>query len=246
MTRHHKEYRMSADYNVLIAAAASLGFFHTILGPDHYLPFIVMRRARGWSMTKTLAITAACGFGHVASSVVLGAVGIALGVAVSELESVESERGDIAAWALILFGIAYASWGFRQAARNKPHTHIHNHQDSDAHHHTHVHASGHAHVHDTGSGKSITPWVLFTIFVLGPCEPLIPMLLYPAATGSWWGVAAVASVYGIATLITMEIVVIVAGHGVERIPFGRLERYSHALAGLAILLSGIAIAFLGL
>ena len=237
---------MTADNTVLIAAAASIGFFHTILGPDHYLPFIVMRKARGWSLTKTLVITAACGLGHVASSVVLGAIGIALGLAVSELESVESVRGDIAAWALIFFGLAYASWGFRQATRNKPHEHIHNHPDGDAHVHTHTHASGHAHVHDAGKETSITPWVLFTIFVLGPCEPLIPMLMYPAATGSMWGVAAVAAVYGIATLITMEIIVIVAGHGVERIPFGRLERYAHALAGLAILLSGLAIAFLGL
>ena len=246
MTSRHKEYRMSADFTVLIAAAASIGLFHTILGPDHYLPFIVMRRARGWSLAKTLAITAACGFGHVASSVVLGAIGIVLGIAVSEMESVESVRGDIAAWALIFFGLAYASWGLRQAARNKPHTHVHNHPDGAAHLHTHVHASGHAHVHDTGTGASITPWVLFTIFVLGPCEPLIPMLLYPAATGSMWGVAAVATVYGIATILTMEIIVIIAGHGVERIPFGRLERYAHALAGLAILLSGLAIAFLGL
>ncbi len=237
---------MTANNTVLIVAAASIGFFHTILGPDHYLPFIVMRKARGWSLAKTLAITAACGLGHVASSVVLGAIGIALGLAVSELESVESVRGDIAAWALIFFGLAYASWGFRQATRSAPHEHVHNHPDGDAHVHTHNHASGHAHVHDAGKGASITPWVLFTIFVLGPCEPLIPMLMYPAAMGSMWGVAAVAAVYGIATLITMEIIVIVAGHGVERIPFGRLERYAHALAGLAILLSGLAIAFLGL
>ena len=237
---------MSAELTVLIAAAASIGFFHTIIGPDHYLPFIVMRKARGWSLAKTLVITTACGLGHVASSVVIGMIGIAMGVAVSELEGVESVRGDIAAWALIFFGLAYASWGLRQAARRKPHGHVHKHPDGSAHVHTHTHAGGHAHVHDSGTGVSITPWVLFTIFVLGPCEPLIPMLMYPAATGSLMGVIAVVSVYGIATILTMEVVVILAGYGVEKIPFGPLERYAHALAGLAILLSGLAITFLGL
>ncbi len=38
---------MSHEIVVLGIAAASIGFFHTLLGPDHYLPFIVMARARG-------------------------------------------------------------------------------------------------------------------------------------------------------------------------------------------------------
>ena len=49
-----------ASLSVLIGAV-SVAFFHTLLGPDHTLPFIVLARARGWSMARTLAITFVCG-----------------------------------------------------------------------------------------------------------------------------------------------------------------------------------------
>ncbi len=116
---------MSEELIVLITAAASIGFFHTLFGPDHYLPFIIMTKAGKWSFRKTALVTLLCGTGHVLSSVLLGFVGVALGIAVSELISIESVRGNMAAWALIAFGLVYFVWGVRNAIRNKPHTHFH-------------------------------------------------------------------------------------------------------------------------
>ena len=168
---------MGDSLTVLLATAASIGFVHTVLGPDHYLPFIIMGRVRGWSRVRTLAITGLCGVGHVLGSIVLGAAGAVLGVAAGSLEAVEALRGELAAWLLIGFGVAYFAWGIRLAARRRPHTHRHIHVDGRSHEHTHDHRNAHAHVHD---GGSFTPWVLFVIFVLGPCEPLIPVLMYPA------------------------------------------------------------------
>jgi nickel/cobalt exporter len=92
---------MSVELVSLIGAAVAIGFFHTLLGPDHYIPFIVMSKARNWSMGKTGVITFLCGIGHVASSVVLGAVGIAAGIALKHLEITESIRGEIAGWVLL-------------------------------------------------------------------------------------------------------------------------------------------------
>jgi hypothetical protein len=71
---------MSENLTVLTWTAASIAFVHTILGPDHYLPFIVMARARRWSIFKTAWITALSGFAHVISSILLGAIGIGVGV----------------------------------------------------------------------------------------------------------------------------------------------------------------------
>jgi hypothetical protein len=95
---------VSPELVALTITAASIGVGHTLLGPDHYLPFVVLARARGWSRTTTVAVTVLCGLGHVGSSVVLGLVGIALGVAVARVEGIESARGDIAAWLLTAFG----------------------------------------------------------------------------------------------------------------------------------------------
>ena len=64
---------------LLLGTAVTIGFVHTVLGPDHYLPFIVMAKSGRWSAAKTAVVTALCGVGHIASSVALGLIGIALG-----------------------------------------------------------------------------------------------------------------------------------------------------------------------
>ncbi|MHC4571612.1 MAG: urease accessory protein UreH domain-containing protein, partial [Planctomycetota bacterium] len=221
-------------------------FFHTILGPDHYLPFIMMSWARKWSMVKTTLITLLCGLGHIGSSVVLGLIGVAIGLAVNRLEIVESVRGNLAAWLLIAFGLAYFVWGLRRAYQRKAHAHSHTHTIGVAHEHLHNHQREHAHVHDDKTTPNITPWVLFVIFVFGPCEPLIPILMYPAAKNSLFGLLVVTCVFGIVTIATMLGVVLLSIAGVNFIPLSRLQRFSHVIAGATICLCGLAIQFLGL
>ena len=241
---------MSQDLSILLVAAASIGFLHTLMGPDHYLPFIVISKARNWSLVKTSWITFLCGIGHVAGSIVLGLIGAALGIAVGKLESVESVRGDLAAWAFIAFGLTYFAWGVRRALKNKPHTHEHFHSDGSLHRHEHKHHEEHAHAHGVKSNEkekvNITPWVLFTIFVFGPCEPLIPILMYPASQSSWGAMLVVAAVFAATTISTMLAIVLLTAKGISFLPMGKLERYNHALAGFIIFASGAGIKWLGL
>lgn len=236
---------MTFELSALIILAISMGFFHTLMGPDHYLPFIVMSKSRKWSLIKTSWITFLCGLGHVASSVVLGFVGIALGIGVSKLEGIESVRGDIAAWLFITFGLVYFVWGVRKAIKNKPHTHLHFHTH-EKHEHEHTHHDEHAHVHTQENKKSLTPWVLFLIFAFGPCEPLIPILMYPAAKGNFFGVILVASTFAIFTIGTMLTIVLLGSFGINFLPMKKIERYTHAIAGGTIALCGFGIVFLGL
>jgi ABC-type nickel/cobalt efflux system permease component RcnA len=237
---------MSKELMMLYITAASIGFIHTLLGPDHYLPFIVMRRARKWSLAKTGLITFCCGLGHIFGSLILGIIGIIFGIAVMKLEAFEAVRGNLAGWALLGFGFAYFLWGLRRAVRNRPHRHLHIHEDSSDHAHLHAHTGEHAHVHQRQAKTNITPWILFTIFVLGPCEPLIPVLMYPAAKQSIAGLIGVTAIFGATTILTMLGIVMIASLGIKVVPFGRLERYAHALAGAAIFFCGAAIQFLGL
>jgi len=252
---------MNSGISLLCTTAAAIGFVHTLLGPDHYVPFVAMSRVGRWSVRKTFIVTLLCGLAHVLSSVALGVIGIALGVAVFKLETVESVRGNIAGWLLTGFGLAYFVWGVHRAIRNKPHTHFHGHSDGSVHAHSHVHQTEHLHVHATPpsesaasepataqasintkpSEASLTPWVLFTIFGFGPCEPLIPIVMYPAAAGSAWGVAIVTAVFATATISTMLVIVLIGYRAMDAIPLGRLERYGHALAGFALFACGAAI-----
>ncbi|MFC1508061.1 sulfite exporter TauE/SafE family protein [Candidatus Omnitrophota bacterium] len=230
----------------LYIAAATLGFLHTVFGPDHYLPFIVMSKARKWSLLKTALLTFVCGLGHILSSVLIGIVGIIFGIGVLKLGALESIRGNLAGWVLIIFGFTYLAWGLRMAKKHRPHRHLHDHMEHKGHSHIHTHTEEHAHAHLEKGKPNITPWVLFTIFVLGPCEPLIPVLMYPALKNSIVGVIGVTAVFGIVTIVTMLSIVIVSTFGINFIPLGRFERYTHALAGGTICLCGLAIQFLGL
>jgi nickel/cobalt exporter len=244
---------MTEQLVILTVTAASIGLIHTLIGPDHYVPFIALAGARKWSLPRTLAVTAVCGVGHVLGSVALGGVGLLLGIALGGLEWFEGFRGDIAGWLLLGFGLAYLTWGLRQAYRNRPHRHWHGHADGTLHEHRHTHKQEHAHVHAASRVEAekspaprqptrrVTPWVLFLVFIFGPCEALIPVLMYPAAEGRWWGVVLVVAVFGLATVATMLVAVAVGYLGISRLPLGRLERFSHAFAGLALVACGLAI-----
>lgn len=237
---------MANEISVLAIAAASIAFFHTLFGPDHYLPFIVMSRSGNWSRRKTAWITFLCGCGHVLGSILLGIFGVALGIAITSLESVEAFRGNLAAWALIAFGLVYCVWGVRQAVRNKSHRHCHAHEDGSRHNHVHIHSNGHLHVHEEKTNKSMTSWILFTIFVFGPCEPLIPLLMYPAAKSSVPGLILVTTIFSIVTILTMLGIVLIVSSGINLVPITKLERYTHAIAGATIFLCGMSIQFMGL
>ncbi len=187
-----------------------------------------------------------CGAGHVLSSIVLGIIGIALGISINKLGAIESFRGGLAAWLLIAFGVGYFAWGVIRARKSRPHVHWHAHGDASMPIHKHTHSKDHLHLHKGEKAKNLTPWILFTIFVFGPCEPLIPLLIYPAAKSSIFGLVLVTGVFGVVTIVTMLSIVILLSLGANLLPMGRLERYTHALAGATICLCGIAIRFLGL
>ena len=236
---------MDNSIALLSVTAISLGFFHTILGPDHYLPFIVMSQAKKWSLRKTMWITFLCGIGHVLSSVILGLVGIAVGISVTRLVNVESFRGNIAAWLFIAFGLVYMIISIRNLLKNRKHTHSHHHSDSENHAHEHDHHKDHAHFHQDDVVKT-TPWILFLIFVFGPCEPLIPILMYPAAKSNIAGSVLVSVLFSVVTIATMMSIVLVFKLGLNKIDLKPIERYSHLIAGAMIFFSGLAIQFLGL
>lgn len=216
----------SPALSVIAVGAAGVAVVHTLAGPDHYLPFIVMARARRWSLARTAGWTLVCGLGHVGSSVILGLGGVMLGYGLEHVQIVEGIRGNLAAWAMIAFGLVYLAWGLKRAARR--------------------HADHSGHSHGDSDGFRLTPWILFTIFVFGPCEPMIPLVMYPAMRGSWLDVWTVVTVFSVLTLASMLAVVLLTVKGTGYLPTRALERFNHAIAGGTILLAGCAIQFLGL
>lgn len=180
------------------------------------------------------------------SSIILGLIGIATGIAIQRLELWEGMRGSIVSYIFTVFGLLYFIWGLKRAYQNKLHTHLHFHKDGSQHSHEHTHRHAHAHIHEEENKVNLTPWILFTIFVFGPCEPLIPLVMYPAAKNNVWHLVIVTAVFAFVTILTMIGLVLLLSKGFTLMPMKFLERYSHAIAGGTILLCGLGMLFLGL
>ena len=193
-----------------------------------------------------MIITVLCGIGHVGSSILLAFLALTLGWSLTNIHFFEDYRGDIAGWLLIAFGLVYMIWGIRRAIKKKPHSHIHRHTDGSVHDHEHIHFEGHSHIHQVKESKSLTPWILFLIFVFGPCEPLIPIVMFPAANNNIPGLVGVILIFSLVTIITMMSIVGATAYGLKLINLSFMERYSNALAGGIILIMGIGVQFLGL
>ena len=215
---------LTATALVLLGTAATVALVHTLVGVDHTLPFIVLARSRGWSLPQTLAVTAACGVAHVLASLLLGAMGAAFGLSLGRLQIFESTRGTLAACLLVGFGLLYSAHALRK------------HQTA-----SHSHAAL-----PMDANNSSVFWSLFLVFVLGPCEPLLPLLAAPALADKPILLALVVLVFASVTLATMLTVVTLAVVGFRHIHLHRFELYANAFAGAAIALSGLLVLAFGI
>jgi len=232
---------MQTELEILIITAISIACLHTLTGPDHYIPFIALSKSRGWSFGKTLWWTIICGCGHVWSSVLLGLGGAAIGWSLSKVSWMENVRGGIAGWVLLLFGLTYGIWGLARAIQNRKHKHFDTYEDGSIYVYEHKHG-------ETVQPKErykVTPWVMFIVFLLGPCEPMIPLLYFPAAKNSWTGMLILIIVYTFFTLLTMSAMVVLGYYGIVFLKTDKLERYMHALGGLTIFICGAGMIFTG-
>src|ERR1041385_6280515 len=62
-------------YSIVLATVAVTGFtvaFSHAAIPTHWLPFVLVARARRWSRTKTLLVTMFAGLGHITLTSLLG------------------------------------------------------------------------------------------------------------------------------------------------------------------------------
>ncbi len=213
----------------LLGLAASVGLAHTVIGVDHTLPFIMLARAQKWSLARLLSITFLCGTGHVLSSLLVGLLGISIGVGIDRLEIIEARRGQMAAWLLIGFGLVYAIWSLHRERRRRSSLRLDPYPPSVRQ-----------------RRRLATAWGLFIVAVLGPCEPLIPILIAPAFDQMWAAVAGVILLFGLVTVGTMCVLVTIGHFGLKLPVFSFLERHIHTASGLVIAGSGMAMQFFGI
>ncbi len=206
----------------LVLSTVSTAFFHA-LAPDHWLPFVMLGKSSGWSKGRLLLLTFLAGLGHVFSSLLIGVVGLAMGWRLLAIQQSDATRAQVAVWALIGFGAAYALWGMKHAQH--PHPHLD--------------------VKDAMKMYAVRRfWTLFAIIVFGPCEPMVPLMFLAFASG--WGTVIFISILFSAVTIGMVMgQSLLAFRGVQWFWNPWLQRYAHTLAGVVIILTGIFVMMTG-
>ncbi len=220
-----------------------VAFFHAAI-PTHWLPFVLTARVQRWNASKTIAVTALAGTGHVLVTAALGLAITVFGAAISDRIGAWFPR--IAGGALLLFGLYYL---FRQVI-GKGHVHFHYphehlHLDEGNHEHDHVHEHEHHHDHEcrahpTSDRAAILSLLAFLTF--SPCEGFVPFYVSGIRYG-WAGFAVLTAVLSVATVAGMVIFTSLTLAGLSKMKLGLLEKYESVLMGVLLCAVGILIIF---
>ncbi len=228
----------------VIGAAALTGIAHSLI-PDHWLPFVLIGRARGWPLRMVATISGLSGLVHAAISVLVGVIAVAAGSGAASALGENLEH--VGALALIALGLGYSVWAWRKGghfhpggARFHPPDASRECEGAEGHsnpEHLHYHA-------DDGLIRGPGRWGLFGLALLvglNPCVLMAPILLAGATIDRMAAVLA-ALAYSV-TAITMTVGLSVLGVGATRgmwVPAA--ARYMEAGSGL--LIAGLGALFL--
>lgn len=262
---------MNLEFTALLAATFSVAFFHTF-SPDHWVPFVLLGRAKKWPIAKTELTAFVAGIGHIGTSVLIALIGIFVGAELSI--NFASTAEIVTGSALILFGFGYALYAWRRGG----HTHInmlppshdpdHIHGPTDpaafpTHSHgvpatsdslsraAHVHGHEHDHSEHAHSQPaedpvlSRSPFALVVIMGLTPCVALLPLAFAAAATSTAHAISVIV-VYSVSSIVPILVLTFLGSKGIAMLKLNWIDRYGDVLTGVVIGAIGIMTAVLGL
>lgn len=222
------------------ATGFTVAFLHAAI-PTHWLPFVLVARARGWTRLKTLAVTAVAGLGHVALTTLLGLAIAWLGFQIDE------QAGRAFPW---IAGAMLLGFAFFYMWRQWRGGGICHHHPPGGHHHAdehcleeHEHSHWQEELHDSplvsaGIGDWTAIGGLFIMLTLSPCEGFLPFYLTGVQFG-WRGFVVLSLILAVATLGAMALFTWLALIGFERFRLKAFERYEAGLLGALFLLMAV-------
>jgi ABC-type nickel/cobalt efflux system permease component RcnA len=231
-----------AALTTIAAIGFSVAFFHAAI-PTHWLPFVLVSRARGWSRGKTLAVSTLAGLGHVGLTSLLG-----LGIAWFgfQLNEKMGHLFPLVTGSLLLAIGAFYFW--RQwSGRGVRHHHVVGAQHHPTEHCGHEEENSHWDeelkdsrlVSDqTGDWAAISG--LLVMLTLSPCELFLPVYLSGVQFG-WWGFVVLSLILAVGTLAGMLLFTWLTLVGLERFQVQKFERYEAALLGTIFALLGLLV-----
>jgi nickel/cobalt transporter (NicO) family protein len=201
----------------ILGAGFAAAFLHAAL-PVHWLPFVLVGRAQGWSGGRVLSVAGLAAVAHVAFTALLGAALVTAGM---ELDRrFEGLLPRLAAGLLFVLAAFYVIRSLRRAP------------------HPHGRLAGEARMRDGAAVAGLVGMLL-----LSPCVAFLPVYLSGAHLG-WGGFALLTAVLFAGIAAGMLLFTRLALAGAERLRLPVLERYESLILGVMLALLGAAILIL--
>lgn len=227
------------------ATGFAVAFLHALI-PTHWLPFVLVARARRWSHARTLTVAAGAGLGHVLLTSLLGLLIAWFGFQLDE------SFGHIFPWiaggALLALGGFFAWRQFRGEG-------ICHHRPPGSHHAPSTncgHEHGHTHWDEELAGSRLVQpdagdWAaiggLFVMLTLSPCEAFLPVYLSGVQFG-WRGFVVLSVILAVATLVGMTLITWLTLVGFGRFRLKQFERHEAGLLSALFVVLGLIVLLL--
>lgn len=203
---------------VLVMSAAFVGLVHS-LSPGHWLPVVMMTKARRWPVSTAMLGAFVAASGHIILSVALGL--LASEVEAKVLMRQESNIERYSGLVLLAFGTIYAWVAYRR----------------------HGHCVGHSHHGPEVPKKTKGPFMFLFSVGFSPCVAALPVFAAAALHGSAplflsvaaFSVGVLAALMGATALVSL---------GMWKLDHPILEHYGDVITGVAVALLGVFFFFL--
>jgi nickel/cobalt exporter len=209
----------------LLLAAGGVGAGHAVL-PDHWLPLAVVGRTRRYSLPRMARLSMLAGLAHVAVSVTLGGVIIAIGLQFrGSIESAQSAIvGSLLVATAVLLALVEATGRGRRHAHKQGHPHDH----------------PHSHAHGAGRSPGLLPFVVSFGAAASPDLTILPVFLAAAAAGVGAAVGSLVVFAGV-TVATFVILTLAATVGGYQLRGAWLEKGGNLATAAILLVIGVLV-----
>ncbi|MFT3782433.1 MAG: hypothetical protein QM790_10505 [Nibricoccus sp.] len=231
----------------LAATGFTMAFFHAAI-PTHWLPFVLVGRARAWSRSKVMAVTIAAGFGHVLLTSLLGLVVTVVGFKVYDRFGPYFPwvvGGILLAMAIYYFWRQWKGGGICHhsppGGQHQPSEHCGQEDEQEHSHWDHELHESPLVVKEKGDWAAING--LFVMLTLSPCEGFLPVYLSAVKLG-WPGYFLLSGILAVAALAAMTLLTWLTLVGLDRFRIKNFERYEAGLLGILFLILGVLVVVL--
>lgn len=202
----------------IAAAGFGVALVHVAI-PTHWLPFVLVGRAQGWTLARVMTAATAAAVGHIATTSIVGVLILLAGRFMEQW--IEGVPHYAAAALLLGFGLFYLARAFQRRVAL-------------------VGVTDQTAAPPPRVDDRVAWWGVVGALALSPGEVLLSFYL-TGDTHGWPGLVALSAVFLAGTLAGMVALISLTWAGMAHFRMDRLARYESAILGAVLVTLGVAV-----